>query len=240
MARESASAEEEDEEEEEEEDAPKAGPKLSSLLGESACAKLTVDGGVECIKEPRGRVFAASAPVAGSALWTLRCRRNANQNSPLFIGLVASDKDLTGGGYIARDQDVWLLHTGFGSLWSGGGGRSNSGGKILPGDVVELKYDAAAATLSFLRGGEVVGRHTGVASNPKLVIQMIATTSENPMCAANCSPRCPSPPMPTTPTFMPGRPWRLSGENVVIPAHMSGPSSSDASAAGALKTQSVG
>ena len=43
---------------------------------------------------------------------------------------------------------------------------------MSPGDVVELKYDAAAATLSFLRGGEVVGRHTGVASNPKLVIQM--------------------------------------------------------------------
>jgi hypothetical protein len=144
---------------------------FSYIGGQAHCATLTGGGGVECTKQTYPKyVHAASASTARSATWRLRLGRDLRGQ---YIGLVAPAKDLTKNNDIRGDRDVWLLDTHSGVLHSNGKQRrANPGGKMSPGDVVELNYDAAGATLSFLRGGEVVGCHTRVASNPKLVISM--------------------------------------------------------------------
>ena len=40
------------------------------------------------------------------------------------------------------------------------------------GDVLDLDYDAEVRTLRFLRGGQVLGEHTDVAADAKLVVSM--------------------------------------------------------------------
>src|SRR5881394_1701042 len=50
----------------------------------------------------------------------------------------------------------------------------------------------------------------------------------NPIFAANCTPRWPSPPRPSTATTSPGRaPLLRSALNVVMPAHISGAASTE-------------
>ena len=53
--------------------------------------------------------------------------------------------------------------------------------------------------------------------------EVVSTTTCAPIAAASFTAICPSPPMPTTPTRLPGPTfqWR-SGEKVVIPAQSSG------------------
>ena len=46
--------------------------------------------------------------------------------------------------------------------------------------------------------------------------------------------------MPTTPTRSPAFAWRFSGEKVVMPAHISGPTSSPGIASGVLNVHALG
>ena len=50
--------------------------------------------------------------------------------------------------------------------------RRDGGGPVLAGDVLDLDYDAEARTLRFLRDGQVLGEHTDVAADAKLVVSM--------------------------------------------------------------------
>ena len=57
----------------------------------------------------------------------------------------------------------------------------------------------------------------------RLLSDVVNATTRAPRACASLMPMCPSPPMPTTPTFLPGPApqWR-SGDQVVMPAHSSG------------------
>ena len=60
-------------------------------------------------------------------------------------------------------------------------------------------------------------------ASASLSFEVESAVTSAPNAFANCNPRCPSPPIPTTPTRDDGRtPWFRSGEYTVIPPHSSG------------------
>ena len=114
------------------------------------------------------RRHAAASPVGGRS-FAARLKLGSEVGN-FGIGLAAPGKDLTKSSHIFHDNDVWLL-SGDGYLYADGKLRA-SGASLAANDVLDLEYDAGAATLRFLRGGVVLGQHTGVARNPKIVVTM--------------------------------------------------------------------
>ena len=91
----------------------------------------------------------------------------------ILIGLSAAQKDLTTDGDVSHDEDVWLMYCEDGSLYAHGGEHANVAGRaILAGEEIALDFDAAAGTLRFLCGEEVLGVHTGVAAEAKIIVTM--------------------------------------------------------------------
>ena len=67
-----------------------------------------------------------------------------------------------------------------------------------------------------------------------------SATISHPIALPNWSARWPRPPMPMMPTRSPAFAWRFSGEKVVIPAHINGPTNDISKPAGVRNTHSLG
>ena len=64
---------------------------------------------------------------------------------------------------------------------------------------------------------------------------LLKAVTEQPIAFENFIARCPSPPIPKTPTVQPGFAYFLNGEYTVIPAHINGPTAFKSSPSGILK-----
>ena len=120
------------------------------------------------IEENGCYAHAATSPAGGS--FTARLKLGSSVECDFVIGLAAPGKVLAKNNNLFEDDDVWLLVDG-GNLW-GGGMHRDAEARPAANDVLHLEYDAGAATLRFLRGGLLLGQHTGVAHNPKIVVTM--------------------------------------------------------------------
>jgi hypothetical protein len=138
--------------------------------GEWDSAELA-DGGrlFRTTKKPGQRCHSATAPVA-SSLTRIQVMEGSEVRD-LYLGLASVQKSLSKRSFISRDSDVWLIYCRNGDLYAGGGCNSGAG-PVRAGDVLELDYNADARILRFLRDGQVLGQHVGVASTAKLVVSM--------------------------------------------------------------------
>ena len=126
---------------------------------------------VQLAKMPTGFAHAATHPAAGSFDALLKLGSDVEY---LYLGVAAPGKDLRQNGDISTDADVWLFSNSVlsgGVLWARGEFHAGEAA-VKPHDVLTLRYDAGAATLRFLRGGQLLGQHMDVALNPKIVVTM--------------------------------------------------------------------
>jgi hypothetical protein len=110
---------------------------------------------------------AASATLSSSCSHRVQVPEWADTWNINF-GVAAASKDLSDPSMIWRDDDVWLLHCGDGNLFALGDERAGAG-KVKPGSIICLEYDADAETLTFSCGKKKLGEHIGVTAPVKLI-----------------------------------------------------------------------
>jgi hypothetical protein len=149
----------------------------------AACARVSDRGTLlevteDCIKGEQGagerdwrRIHADAGELAPGS--SVMVEVEGAPAGSRFIGVAAKGKDLSEDGDIHEDGDVWLMSDG-GYLCAGGKeprkeAAAGFGGR---GDKICLSFDAAAETIRFMRGEELLGEHTGVEGPVKVVASM--------------------------------------------------------------------